>query len=276
MTQARATVKRKGFRIASQENHMTEDDPLFVKSLDKAFQLLEAFEKSGDGGRLTHTEMRELTGMDASTIQRMSHTLVKLGYLERGQNRTYMLGKKFLHFTFEYLRHSATIQRASPILMDLQSETGERIDLSLFEGTEIVYALRRQTKRQTFFATLTGRRVPAYAASGGRVVMAHLPEEEVSAILDRSELVRHTPRTLISKKDILAEIAKARVQGYALCIEEMMLGEIVLASAIFDEKDVPIGAVHISGSLSEWDSESFCRKHAPLAISAARTISKKS
>ena len=243
---------------------MSEDDPLFVKSLGKAFQLLEAFEKSGDSGRLTHTEMRELTGMDASTIQRMSHTLVKLGYLERGQNRTYVLGKKFLHFTFEYLRHSATVQRASPILMDLQSETGERIDLSLFEDTEIVYALRRQTKRQTFFATLTGRRIPSYAASGGRVVMAHLCD------------LRHTPKTVISKEEILAEIAKARVQGYALCIEQMMLGEIVLASAIFDEKNVPIGAVHISGSLSEWDSESFCKKHAPLAISAARTISNKS
>jgi DNA-binding IclR family transcriptional regulator len=106
--------------------------------------------------------------------------------------------------------------------------------------------------------------------------MVHLLAEEVSDILDRSNLIRHTPRTIISKENILAEIVKARVQGYALCIEEMMLGEIVLASAIFDEKDVPIGAVHISGSLSEWDKESFCRKHAPLAISAARTVSKKS
>jgi DNA-binding IclR family transcriptional regulator len=106
--------------------------------------------------------------------------------------------------------------------------------------------------------------------------MAHLPEEEVSDILDRSNLVAHTPRTLTAKPDILAEIAKAKLRGYALCIEEMMLGEIVLASAVFDEKNVPTGAVHISGSLSEWDIESFCRKHAPLAISAARTISKKS
>jgi DNA-binding IclR family transcriptional regulator len=255
---------------------MADDDALFVKSVGKAFQLLEAFERSGDNGRLTHTEMRELTGMDASTIQRMSHTLVTLGYLERGQSRTYMLGKKFLHFTFEYLRHSATVQRANPILMDLQSETGERVDLSLFEDTEIVYALRRQTKRQTFFATLTGRRIPAYAASGGRAVMAHLPPENVSDILDRSSLIRHTPKTVIDKSEILEEIAKARAQGYAVCVEQVMLGEIVLASAIFDEKHVPIGAVHISGSLSEWDYETFCKRHAPLAISAAVTISSKS
>ena len=255
---------------------MSEDDSLFVKSLAKAFQLLEAFEKSGDGGRLTHKEMKQLTGLDASTIQRMSHTLVKLGYLERGQNRTYLLGKKFLHFTFEYLRHSQTIQRASPILMDLQNETGERVDLSLFEDVEIVYALRRQSKRETFFATLTGRRVPSFAASGGRVVMSHLPRDVVEDIIDRSALVPQSPKTVTSRTEILAEIDKARELGYALCVEQMLIGEIVLASAIFDERNTPIGAVHIAGSLSDWDADSFCRKHAPLAISAARMISNRS
>ncbi|MBV5263819.1 IclR family transcriptional regulator [Pinisolibacter aquiterrae] len=255
---------------------MGKESTLFVKSLEKAFQLLEAFEKSGDGGRLSHTEMRELTGMDASTVQRMSYTLVQLGYLERGQNRTYMLGKKFLHFTFEYLRHSTTIQRASPILMDLQEETGERIDLSLFEDLEIVYALRRQTKRQTFFATLTGRRVPSFASSGGRAVMGHLPEDVVDDILDRSNRIAITPKTVTSKPEILAAIRESRELGYALCIEQMMLGEIVLASPIFDEKNVPIGAVHIAGSLSEWEPEAFRKIHAPLAISSARTISSKS
>ena len=254
---------------------MGKDSTLFVKSVGKAFQLLEAFEKSGDNGRLSHTEMRELTGMDASTIQRMSHTLVQLGYLERGQNRTYMLGKKFLHFTFEYLRHSTTIQRASPILMDLQEETGERIDLSLFEDLEIVYALRRQTKRQTFFATLTGRRVPSFASSGGRAVMAHLPEEVVDDILERSDIRPITPKTITSRDEIREAIRLSRELGYAICIEQMLLGEIVLASPIFDEKAVPIGALHISGSLSEWEPEVFQKKHAPLAIAAARTISSK-
>ena len=255
---------------------MSEDNSLFVKSLAKAFQLLEAFERSGDGGRLTHKEMKQLTGLDASTIQRMSHTLVELGYLERSQNRTYALGKKFLHFTFEYLRHSATIQRASPILMDLQHETGERIDLSLFEDVEIVYALRRQSKRETFFATLTGRRVPSFAASGGRAVMSHLSSEIVEYILDRSSLVQHSPRTITSREQIIAEIGRAKELGYALCVEQMLLGEIVLAAPVFDDRNTPIGAVHIAGSLSEWDPEAFCKKHAPLAISAARTISNRS
>lgn len=56
----------------------------------------------------------------------------------------------------------------------------------------------------------------------------------------------------------------------------MLIGEIVLASAIFEERNTPIGAVHIVGSLSDWDADSFCRKHAPLAISAARMISNRS
>ncbi|RLL64454.1 IclR family transcriptional regulator [Ochrobactrum soli] len=252
------------------------EETLFVKSLGKAFELLEAFEKSSDGGRLSHKEMKELTGLDASTIQRMSHTLVALGYLERGPNRTYALGKKVLHFTFEYLRHSTLVQRASPVLMDLQYETGERIDLSLFEDTDIVYALRRQSKRETFFATLTGRRIPAFAASGGRVVMAHLPDETVEDILDRSNLTKYSPRTVIDRAEIIAEIKKAKQLGYALCIEQMLQGEIVIASAIFDERNTPIGAVHIAASLSDWTPDAFLQKHVPLVTSAAHIISNRS
>ncbi|MFC7609091.1 IclR family transcriptional regulator domain-containing protein [Teichococcus aestuarii] len=60
------------------------------------------------------------------------------------------------------------MERATPVVIDLQRSTGERVDLSLFDGTTIVYALRRQTKRETFFATLVGRRLPSFTAAGGR------------------------------------------------------------------------------------------------------------
>ncbi|PBB22342.1 hypothetical protein FJV83_17920 [Mesorhizobium sp. WSM4307] len=88
--------------------------------------------------------------------------------------------------------------------------------------------------------------------------------------------VPQSPKTVTARSEILAEIDKARELGYALCVEQMLIGEIVLASAIFEERNTPIGAVHIVGSLSDWDADSFCRKHAPLAISAARMISNRS
>ena len=252
---------------------MSEKSSLYVKSLEKAFVLLQSFEDNSNGGRMTHKEMQEASGLDSSTVQRLSHTLVQLGYLERGSNRTYAIGRKFLEHAFEFLRNSPVVQRASPVLMQLQAETGERVDVSLFNDLTMIYALRRQTKRQTFYATLIGRRVPTFATTGGRVVMAHLDPAHRDDILDRSDLRQITPKTITDKGRILEEVALAREQGYALCVEEMMLGEIVLASPIFESNNIPVGAIHVSGSLADWDVQSFREKNAPLAIQAARSIS---
>lgn len=222
---------------------------------------------------MTHKEMQQASGLDSSTVQRMSYTLVQLGYLERGPSRTYGIGRKFLEPAFEFLRNSPVVQRASPILMQLQSETGERVDVSLFNDLSMIYALRRQTKRQTFYATLVGRQVPTYASSGGRVVMAHLEPAHRENILDRTEMKHITPKTITDRKEILARVEEAREKGFALCQEEMMLGEIVLACPILKNNGAPVGAIHVSGSLADWDVRSFEDRNAPLAIQAARSIS---
>jgi DNA-binding IclR family transcriptional regulator len=63
------------------------------------------------------------------------------------------------------------------------------------------------------------------------------------------------------------------IPGYALCLEEMMLGEIVLACPILEYDGTPVGAIHVSGSLADWDPQAFEERNAPLAIQAARSIS---
>jgi len=49
--------------------------------------------------------------------------------------------------------------------------------------------VRRQTKRETFYATLTGRRLTSFSTAGGRACLAHLPRAEVEAMLARADRV---------------------------------------------------------------------------------------
>lgn len=250
---------------------MSATDHLFVQSVAKSMGVLEAL-----GARhepLSLNELAEQAGMDRSTAQRMAHTLATLGYLEKGPNgRGYVLGKKLLERTFDFLRGNPLIERATPILADLQRQTGERVDLSLFDDLSIIYAMRRQSKRETFFATLVGRRIPTYCSSGGRAILSYLPDETVDDILDRSELVPLTPKTLTDKAQIKQKIAEAKALHYGVSVEESLLGEIAIGSAILDHHNLPIAAVHIAGSLSEWTSESFTQRFAPLVIEAARAL----
>ena len=248
------------------------DQRLYVQAVEKAFRVLEVF---GALQRpLSLSEIAEAAGLDKSGAQRLCYTLRHLGYLAIDEyGRGHVPGLRLMDRSYDFLRMHPLVQRATSPLMDLRRTTQERIDLSLPDDLSIVYAVRLQSKRETFAATLVGRRLPAFCSSGGRVMLAQLGDEEVEDVLRRSDRRPMTPKTVTDLPGLRARIAEARTRGYALALEEWFLGEIVLAAAITDAQGRPIGAIHIAGSLSEWEVETFQKRMAPLAIEAARALS---
>ena len=249
------------------------EDALYVGSLEKGLRVLGAF---GAGQQfMTLREVADACGMDKSAAQRFTHTLAQLGFLEKcPETRRFSLGKRVLELSFNYLRANTLVEAASPVLIDLQKATGQRVNLSLFDDTSIVYAIRQLSKREYYYSSLIGRRMPIYCTSGGRVMMSHLAKEEVNDILKRCDLKPITPKTIHEAPKIRARIAEAREKGYALTVEETVLGELVVAGAIVGAGRRPLAAIHIAGSLSEWKPAQFERKFGPLAAETAHALSR--
>ena len=79
----------------------TQDDRLYVQSVEKAFRLLEAF--AAATGPMSLSQLAAASGLDKSGAQRMGHTLARLGYLE--QTPTGLKpGRRILERSFDYLR----------------------------------------------------------------------------------------------------------------------------------------------------------------------------
>ena len=222
---------------------------------------------------LSLAELAEAGGMNRSATQRICYTLEALGYLERGASGGFKPGLKFLDRTFDYLSMNPLIERALPVLVELRAESGQRVDLSLFDDLSVIYALRLQNRRETFVATLIGRRLPTYCSSGGRAMMARLPDEEVTSIITRSDRRKVTRHTLTDPDAIWSKVREARRDEYALTEQEWATGELVVAAAVTSSDTRPVAAIHVAGSLADWDSKSFRRKIAPLVVEAARVIS---
>lgn len=247
------------------------ENALFIQSLARGMSVLEAFHDAD--GALSLGQIATRTGLTRSAAQRLVHTFRKLGYLTLAEDgRGFRLDLPILDLTHDYLRLNPLVRRASPILLDLRRNVRERVDLSLFDGQRMVYAARMQSKRETFFATLVGNSVPTTCTSGGWAVMAMLPPTEVDQILDEASLRPLTPRTLTDPQAIRDQVALAREAGHALALEQILMGEVALGVAIPDASGRPIAAIHIAGSLSEWDPEEFRRRNAPLAAEAVRSI----
>lgn len=249
-----------------------EQNRQFIGALAKGLAVLEAF--ADHPGPMSLQALATQTGLDKSTVQRMAFTLLHTGYLRKGiDGRGFCLGPKVLDRSFDFLRSWPLIERAMPVLIDVRQHANERVDLSIFDDLSISYAIRRQSKRQTFFATLIGRRIPTYCSSGGRAIMSKLTDAEVDSILERSDLVALTNYTLTDPDLIREQVEKARQDGYSVVHNESFVGEVAVACAILDHRARPVAAVHIAGSLSEWTVEDFAERFSPLAAHAAQSLS---
>jgi IclR family pca regulon transcriptional regulator len=250
-----------------------ERSPLFIQSFDKVIRVLEAF-RSADQF-LGLADLVALTGLDKPQVQRSAHTLVATGYLERDpQTARLRLGKKCLDLSFHFLRTHPLVAVATPILLQLRRDCGERTNLSLFDRTSVVYVIRLHGKREyPQYSTLIGRRMPTFCSAGGRATLAALPDEEVREILSDSDLTPMTADTLTDPDRIFAEVRKSRERGYGFVVNESAPSEITVAAAVLDRDRRPIAAVHIAGSLTKWSPEDYERNFSPYVVEAAKSLS---
>lgn len=251
------------------ENGSEKADRLFIESVARAFRVLEAFHATPRP--LSLSEIAEAVGCDKSAAQRVSHTLLSLGYLEKTTGGV-VPGRRMLERSFDYLRSTPLVERAIPILADLRGSINERVDLSLFDDLSMMYLIRMQSKRHTLYTHLPGARVPTFCTSGGRAVLSHLSEDRVLDIISRSDRRKLTPRTTTDIGEILSRIEEVRKTGYSLAVEEVLVGEVAVGAAILDANGAPIAAIHVVGSLGEWAPDDFVRKVGPLLSAAANDL----
>lgn len=249
-----------------------QENSLFVTSLERGFAVLEAvgMERRDVGV----TEIAAKTGLDKSAAQRFAFTLHALGYLDKNPaTRRFRLSRRVLGLAHAYLRSDPLIELATPYLADLRQSCQKRVDLSLLDGFDIVYVVRLQSQREAFGATVIGRRIPTFCSSGGRAMLSLLPEAEARDLVERSPRKPLTPHTITDVEAVMAEIARAGRDGFAVCVQEALMGEIVVAAPVVDMQGRPRGAVHIAMALADHDEDEVRAKFAPMAVAAARLIS---
>ena len=178
-----------------------------------------------------------------------------------------------LDHTHDTLRLDPVVQVATPVILEMRKSIAERIDFSLYDETRVIYALRMQSKRETFYATLVGHSVPTYCTAGGRATLCALPPEEAHEIINRFALHSYTSYTNVDPDSIMNSLEQARRDGFAQVQNEFVLGEVAIGVPVVNRQGRPLGAIHIAGSLSEWSAEDFARRAAPIAQEAARAIS---
>ncbi|MCO5091656.1 IclR family transcriptional regulator [Bosea sp. (in: a-proteobacteria)] len=243
-----------------------DDDPLFVRSLAKAFHILEAFKQPG--GNLGLAQLCEITGYDKSTVQRFVHTLERIGYLERDpETRKCGISLKVLELSHAYLRTHQLVSKAFPYLVHLRQKTDETVNLCVLDGADTVYVSRIVGSHILNTDIMVGSRLPSYRTAPGLSIMSQMPQPEVLAILESVRLDEN-----YTVPGIMKRIDRVGKESYALTVEEIFPNDMSVACPIVSHNRA-IGAVSIGCSTLRRKPEDVVNDFVPLLRGVAHSLS---
>jgi DNA-binding IclR family transcriptional regulator len=247
------------------------DDALYVASVAKCFQVLEALNAAGRA--LTLTELAPLAGLPRSAVQRLTHTLRTLGYLrQHPRSRAYTLGSRLLEFGHTVLATDRVRERALPHLAALNRDTGETVNLMELEGHDIVYVARFPSVHAVSVDLHVGSRLPAFCTAAGRAILAQVAPAEARARLAAAPRRAWTTRTVTDVARLAHLLDEARRLGYALNDQEGFVGDISVAAALVAPDGAVAGAINIAVPTPRWRVEAVRRELVPRVLATARAV----
>lgn len=247
-------------------------DPLYVRSIEKAFRVLSAF---GTGHpTLSLAQVAAMAELDKSAAQRFTYTLERLGYLRKDpETKRFELTPRALDLGYHYMRASSIAERAMPHLLELSRTTEESVSLSVLDDTEIVYVVRFTSRHMVSSNVIVGTRLPAYCTAPGIAMLSRLPPSVSHDVLKRSDLRPYTPATTWQMPDLLAKLETTAARGFAMAVEEIFQSDISLAAAITGARGEPVGAVSLSVSRVRISPDAAERRFGPLVTATAHALS---
>ena len=249
------------------------DDKNIVKSVAKAFAVLQAF--GPDADELVLADVARAAGLDNATAFRLLNTLVMLGYVEKvGDTRRFRLTFKCLDLGFSAIARSDLRSLGRPFLRTMVGPRIEAASIGVLDGHEIVYIERIQAGLERLAVDVrVGNRVPAFSSAQGRAILSRLPVDVQRAILESAPLRPLTDHTVVDVDRILGQIAQATADGYAVSEQETVTGLRVIAAPITDVDGVPVAALSAAAPSFGRTLEQFIADARDVTCEAARRLS---
>lgn len=211
----------------------------FLQSLARGLAVLVAL-GSARGG-LTLAGCARATGLPRASVRRAVQTLERLGYAAADGTRFTLL-PRVLELGYAHLSGLRFGEIVQPHLSDLTARVRESASVAVLSGDEVVYVARVQTVSLMSIDITVGTRLPAYATSMGRVLLAGQPQERLASIAPR----RLSPRTVTSREELAALVRRAAADGYAVVDGELEEGVRSIAVPIRDRAGRTVAALNVA------------------------------
>jgi IclR family pca regulon transcriptional regulator len=241
----------------------------FVQSLERGLRVIKAF--SRESPSLPLSEVARRAGLTRATARRFLLTLQDLGYVA-ADGRLFSLRPRVLDLGYAYLSSLSLWEIAQPHMEALVEKVRESSSASVLDGTDVVYVVRVPTKRIMTVGLAVGSRLPAYATSMGRVLLAELPPKALDEFFEAASLAPLTRRTTVDALELRDILAEGRAKGWAMVDQELEDGLRSIAVPVRDPGGTAIAALNIATHIARVSIEKLTGEFLPLLRETARQI----
>ena len=204
------------------EQRLADDaGPEFLEALARGLRIIQAFNR--ERRQLALSDIARLVELPRASARRTLHTLVHLGFAET-DGRQFRLTPRILTLAGAYLASNSISDILQPAVERLAAEVGEACSAAVLDGEDVIMIAHAAPNRVLNLAAQIGFRLPAFASSLGRVLLAALDERELDSLLPHFELQKLTAMTIVDRVQLRLTIRKARDDGYSLVDQEVELG----------------------------------------------------
>ena len=240
-----------------------------VKSLFKAIKLLECFTK--ERPEWTITELAQELNLLVSSTHNMVTTL-EMGRLLRKNEITgkYRLGLKILEYSNTISATDNLRSIVQPYMDRISEKTGERCLFAQYYNQQVIYLAASEPNTHLRNMSIIGERAPLYCTGVGKAILAHLPEEQLEAVLSEP-FKAFTHMTITDPQVLRDELKRIRLQGYAVDDMEHEYGIRCVAVPLHTMQGEAHAAFSLTGPSLRFESDRIPELAALLQELAAAT-----
>jgi len=163
-----------------------KDKSFYNRSLERALRILNAF--GNDRPALSLAHLSEALSLPRATVLRLCSTLTNYRFLRQDpQSKQYSLGLRLLELASSVSDSFSLRKIAASYLNVLQLKLGKTTFLGILDNDEVLYIDKRDDLRSPInFTSKIGSRRPPYWGMMGSILMAYLPDREITRVLLRN------------------------------------------------------------------------------------------
>jgi len=220
-----------------------------IASVDHALRIATMLQLEGS---LTVADVADRLGFARSTAHRLLQMLVYRDFAVQDERRTYHAGPVLQ--LAEHSRSQTSLLRsvAVPHLQRLAEIVNESANLTIRTGANARFIASTESRQVLRVGSREGMVFPAHRTTGGLLLLAELPAEELAAYV---EAYGEDPAEQPHLVRLRTELTRIRKQGFAVNQGRSERGVVAVGVPVRDAGDVVVAGLSVSMPSVRYDRE---------------------